>query len=155
MRPRFAAVGLLLVSSGAARAACEITRAMPTGVLPTMAMGQTFMASAMLGSAVPGGAVVGGLATAGDVDGDDALDVLIPGGALYVQLGFATGTIPVNDLFMVPGTAGGFVRETVATIPDWTGDGGDKIVLGSSSALDASGEPTGAVYVFFSDSLFP
>jgi hypothetical protein len=42
VRPRLVAVGLLFLGSGAARAACEITGTMPTGVLPTMAMGQTF-----------------------------------------------------------------------------------------------------------------
>jgi hypothetical protein len=38
-------------------------------------------------------------------------------------------------------------------IPDWTGDGGSELALGSPYLDGASTEDAGAVYVFFSESL--
>jgi hypothetical protein len=77
-----------------------------------------------------------------DVDGDGSLDVLIgaPGaessyGAVYLQLGFASGSVSVSTLpTFAPGTALGNPGEAgafVNAIPDWEGDGGAEVAISS------------------------
>jgi hypothetical protein len=88
-----------------------------------------------------------------DIDADDQLDVVMghdrTGAVAFVQLGWAEGVIDVESLpgFAPPG--GGF-RNALATIPDWSGDGGAEIAIGTPFNPDYS---TGAVHVYLSDRL--
>jgi hypothetical protein len=93
----------------------------------------------------------------GDIDGDDALDVIMgapsdagPGWA-YVQQGFTTGTIDVATLraFTGPEVLDNF-GSSIATIPDWTGDGVPEVAIGATRVNDYAG----AIYVFQSEDLF-
>ena len=109
------------------------------------------------------GYLVGVSVAVGDVDGDAAPDVVMgaiargpaDAGVVYLQLGPATGTIEAAELLTFQSPSVDKLGDAVATIPDWTGDGADEIVMSAPDATNASGEVTGEVYVFFSDSLFP
>jgi hypothetical protein len=87
------------------------------------------------------------------IDGDDQLDVLMghdrSDGVAFVQLGWVEGVIDVTTL---PGFApprGGY-RNSLATIPDWSGDGGAEILIGTPFAGD---DLEGAARVYLSDRL--
>jgi hypothetical protein len=97
---------------------------------------------------------------AGDVDGDGSLDVLIgapeadsSAGAVYLQLGFVSGSVSVSSLPTFSpyvrdrpspswGNAGAFVN----AIPDWEGDGGAEVAIASGNG--------GAAVVYESGALF-
>jgi hypothetical protein len=97
---------------------------------------------------------------AADVDGDGSLDVLIGAswadsgaGAVYLQLGFASGSVSVSSLptfspyvFDRPSVSWGNAGAHVNAIPDWDGDGGAEVAISSGKG--------GAVVVYESDALF-
>ncbi len=103
---------------------------------------------------------VGEDVAAADVDGDGSLDVLIgaPGadssaGAVYLQLGFASGWVSVSSLptfspyvWDRPSPSWGNAGAHVNTIPDWEGDGGAEVAISSGYG--------GAVVVYESGALF-
>ncbi len=115
----------------------------------------------------PYGSYLGTSIAVNDLDGDGGSDVAMAdatggpnaNGAVYVQLGRANGTVVVADLLTLAGAdasaVGNIASPTVGTVPDWTGDGAAELLIGAPTVEDASGAETGAVYVFFSDSLFP
>jgi len=99
------------------------------------------------------GSNVGASLAVGDVDGDGAQDMVTASfqiGRAYIGLGPDSGTTSVSEL-----TTFGLMSASVATIPDWNGDGGAEVLLGRPSDVHESGGRYGAVYVFYSDTLFP
>jgi hypothetical protein len=104
-----------------------------------------------------------GLGT-GDVDGDKSSDVLISAfdandtaGAAYLQLGPATGVVDVSELPSFQGGPYDYLGWCVGTVTDWTGDGGDEVVLGASGKRKDTRrriDALGAVAIFSSDSLY-
>jgi hypothetical protein len=99
---------------------------------------------------------VGSAVTAGDIDGDGQLDVLMGSptpddltGAAYIQFGFASGTFSVEDLMAIPGLApnGEFGSEAGVLLADWTGDGVPELALSAWTVDDYHG----AVYLYESD----
>jgi hypothetical protein len=98
--------------------------------------------------------LLGSTVSADDFDGDGALDVAMgsnSGNNVFVQFGYATGVVDAQTLVQIAGPW--FGRESMTSIPDWTGDGGSELALGSPYLDGASSEDAGAVYVFFSESL--
>jgi hypothetical protein len=76
-------------------------------------------------------------------------------GVAYVQLGFASGLVDVRTLPSI--TAEGSIDQlgtVIAAIPDWTGDGGDEIAIGASSAQTDAGTNYGRLYVIASEDLY-
>jgi hypothetical protein len=96
--------------------------------------------------------------SAGDVDGDESVDVLMgafwttPGyGAAFLQFGLASGSVDVSTLLAVRGS--GEFGVATSLVPDWTGDDGAELAVAARGVEDAAGEEVGAVYVIFSDAL--
>ncbi len=101
---------------------------------------------------------VGWAVAAADADGDDSLDVFVGAsgvdsfkGAVYLQLGFASGVVEIDSLPHFSVADADALGKQVAALPDWDGDGGVEIAMGApwTNAL------AGAVFVFESDTLFP
>jgi hypothetical protein len=103
----------------------------------------------------------------GDVDGDKAPDVLMGAqgahvvgtagyGCAYLQLGIASGTVDVASLRSFPAKDADATGEAVRFVPDWGGDDGSEIAIGSPLADGSTASSTvGLVHVFFSDTLLP
>jgi hypothetical protein len=119
---------------------------------------ESSISDAILGSAVD---------VDGDVDGDKGPDVLMGAqgahvegtsgyGCAYLQLGLASGTVDVASLRSFPADKTDFTGEAVRFVPDWGGDDGSEIAIGSPHA-DGSipYSDAGVVDVFFSDTLLP
>ena len=104
----------------------------------------------------PVSGLFGSAVAAADFDGDGSLDVAMgarrAATAVFVQAGFATGTVDAASLVQIQG--GGYVGESITAIADWTGDGGAELALGAPIKDAPSAEDAGAVYGFFSESLF-
>ena len=115
-------------------------------------------------SNVPDGLLGIAVAMDGDVDGDKSPDVLMGAlgarlgtagdGCAYLQLGLASGSIDVASLRSFPGDDADSTGSEVRFVPDWDGDDGSEIAIGSPN-LDTASEDVGAVHVFFSTSLLP
>jgi len=103
---------------------------------------------------------------AGDVDGDGATDVLlgdqweggelyttvVPGGAVYLQVGPASGVVDPAGLVTIDwGLGSEHPGAFVGFLPDWDGDGGDELVVGACYA--DRGLTTGAYFVLSSDAV--
>ena len=67
-----------------------------------------------------------------------------------MQFGYATGVVDVSTLIRIDQDSGD--ARSIASIPDWTGDGGSELALGVPITDGASTEDAGAVYVLFSES---
>jgi hypothetical protein len=100
--------------------------------------------------------------TAGDVDGDGQIDVLLgapsfasgddPDGAAYLQIGKASGVVDVSTLAYFPGPEGrgAGLGRAVAFVPDWDGDGLPEMAIGAASWEDA----VGRTYLWWSGNVF-
>jgi hypothetical protein len=115
------------------------------------------LADARLGSEV---------AVDGDLDGDKTPDVLMGApyahvegaegyGCAYLQIGLVSGSIDVASLRSFPAPAVDLTGSAVGFVPDWGGDEGSEIAIGSPGADTALGYQVGATHVFFSETLAP
>ena len=99
--------------------------------------------------------LAGAAMTAGDVDADGSLDLLVGApsagfsGAVYLQLGFASGVIEIESLPYFSLAEERDLGQQVATLPDWDGDGGVEIATSAPTTSAWSG----AVFVFESNAL--
>jgi hypothetical protein len=100
----------------------------------------------------------------GDFDGDDTVDLAMGNpygeyaqGFVYVDLGITTGTIDDDDLIEVPGNLNEWHGRSLGAVADWSGDGGDDLVIGAQ-ALGATGiwgaGGNGGAYMVFSEDLY-
>jgi hypothetical protein len=101
---------------------------------------------------------------AADVDADGQIDLLIGApyiaglatdGRAFLQLGFASGTVAAASLATIDGQGYEDLGMSVAFVPDWTGDDGAEVAISSPGHRDASGEETGALYLFDSERFHP
>jgi hypothetical protein len=93
---------------------------------------------------------LGWAVVADDLDGDGGLDVAMssPGAhSVYVQHGYASGVVDVGTLPYVSVAASEF-GTSIATIPDWMGDGGAELALAAPGMDGDTAEDAGIVYIF-------
>ena len=98
---------------------------------------------------------------AGDIDADGSTDLALgaPGdlytpGAVYFQLGLASGTVDVSTLPSVLGDWGDLAGYSIALVPDWTGDGGAEIAFGVPGYDDYGDNPGGGFALLLSEELY-
>jgi hypothetical protein len=93
---------------------------------------------------------LGAPVAADDFDGDGAPDVAMGSSSdVFVHFGYATGVVDVGTLVDIEPVVDGWITP----IPDWTGDGGSELALGSPLSDGTTTEGAGKVYAFFSESL--
>jgi hypothetical protein len=76
-------------------------------------------------------------------------------GAVFLQLGAASGTIEARTLPTIVGRSSERLGSAIALVPDWTGDDGAEIALGGPTYQAAWHGEVGALYLFESNRFRP
>jgi hypothetical protein len=103
--------------------------------------------------------------TAGDFDADGNIDIAMGNpygeyhqGFVFLHFGPVTGTVEEATLLSIPGIEHEWHGTSLESVADWSGDGGDELVIGAQ-ALGATAiwgaNGNGGAYVVFSDEFVP